>query len=1463
MPQEYSDKLLAAGKMDRDSDPSYVKNGEYTYALNLRPYNSIDSSVGTGNNIEGSTLVEYDFGVDPETLRCIGSRLDLVRNRVYWLVHSYDSPNQAYVLYYDYKTTEVIPIFSYNNILGFSRDYFISNIDIVYDDEFGDTLLWSGLGEPIKLNVLSGYNRFNKFKLSSPFDVGDYTFSNYVNPFDFALLNIPFISLTDNSSPPEYNFNDGTYTNDTDWQQTGINSCYPPQLFPQMFYQKPITPYFSPNATYSYDNSVPPTALNILEKSYEVCYKYVYFDGQESEWSPKSEAIFPTGLTSLIFDDGGDVVEVDYDNPSSVSIRVPVNIVRASDEDTFTEAPHSMIARVKIAIRQVPSRYAPNDWYQIANIPIEDFYLHSLSTWTVDNNFPAPNSKGTYYYNWDTVSYFQNANLSRVTTITFEYDGSQTLVPIDIVDASAIFYPVPREARTQTLVVNRLVWGTVLQNMTVTKEVYDSIADNIAVSIQSSPIQFSIESTTSEINDFTDAASSTSIINSNQTARCVFDLDTAFYEPDFESTFQYDLRPNVFLQTNGLSNPFFSFTAVGVVSGGLTAAGYADMEAFFQDVFAVAYLPFTSIATLDVSFNEGTSQLTLDFTLTGATEVTVINTANLFSNPVSFFLEIDALPVRTVKNHSQQQIAFAFQDDAGRVTPAITGEWGKVTSGHFIDGSDPTFDVINIANIADMITPNEAKVMHILRKRSGSYRNYVQFALSKGNCLPQSWNRIAPYYIGFLDLSLDEFDSSSFQAEPENLYISLNSITGGAGGSYDVLRERAPRTRVVSSDFGVFIEGGRWDRSNGRVPGVANVQRPDSPSLNRGGVVNTPTIRPDDIESEIFIDETAVRYIPTTGDAVRFLYRMDSGGAIIETYSQAFSIISYNETWNTVVLNFNEVEEKEPDLAAYLSANNAAAAGGTLSVRILAEIIKPTTQSDNEWLWECAAQLSCSNGVVEISSVADTIDIFGDAYIKPRGNSIVYTGSTMIVQNFTVLDMNYNDFYPSANNGEGRPNAIIDSVQKRADYQSSSVSGNLLIHSEKSIQNTDVRRYGTVYDRNIQELDSSFGIIEELQSEGDKISIYQEDKMAFAFMERAMTTELSGGERVITSSTPVISDIVYSSFNGGISRDGSTFASSGYRSYFTDSKRGAVYRKSMDGITIISDVGMSGEFKKLFASIRQSYKEPILRGIVNDVFEEYILHANYSKKFEVQVFNVVAGFATFTLPEELTDGSRPVYFSESSFYADVNETNPYAPKFYEVVNRTGDNVVFYPDVPSLEDGDTIVVEFMVSQVFVFSEKAQGWSFYLSYCAEWASAGIQSYHTFIDGQMWFHNIENTNYNTFHDRMFDSELEVVDGDGKTNQWITVGVKANQQPEAIEVTTSLDKESMIPQTYFKGLEGTFWAPFLRDSNSTGGLYRGDYLKGRWIKVRLKFGAYTVNEDRLRVFGAAFNKVKSDFTI
>ena len=117
--------------------------------------------------------------------------------------------------------------------------------------------------------------------------------------------------------------------------------------------------------------------------------------------------------------------------------------------------------------------------------------------------------------------------------------------------------------------------------------------------------------------------------------------------------------------------------------------------------------------------------------------------------------------------------------------------------------------------------------------------------------------------------------------------------------------------------------------------------------------------------------------------------------------------------------------------------------------------------------------------------------------------------------------------------------------------------------------------------------DPANGSIQKLYAEDTNLIVLQEDKVSRALIDKDAIYSAEGN-RAITSSTQVIGEIVPYGGKYGISDNPESFAVYGYRKYFTDRKRNAVLRLSMDGITEISSYGMQDFFRDNLGSLNSS-----------------------------------------------------------------------------------------------------------------------------------------------------------------------------------------------------------------------------------------------------------------------------------
>ena len=93
-------------------------------------------------------------------------------------------------------------------------------------------------------------------------------------------------------------------------------------------------------------------------------------------------------------------------------------------------------------------------------------------------------------------------------------------------------------------------------------------------------------------------------------------------------------------------------------------------------------------------------------------------------------------------------------------------------------------------------------------------------------------------------------------------------------------------------------------------------------------------------------------------------------------------------------------------------------------------------------------------------------------------------------------------------------------------------------------------------------VNSANGSIQQLFAEDTNLSVFQEDKVSKALIDKDAIFNAEGGGAV-TSSNVVIGQIVPFTGRYGISKNPESFAVYGSRKYFSDKNRGVVLRLSL------------------------------------------------------------------------------------------------------------------------------------------------------------------------------------------------------------------------------------------------------------------------------------------------------------
>jgi hypothetical protein len=249
--------------------------------------------------------------------------------------------------------------------------------------------------------------------------------------------------------------------------------------------------------------------------------------------------------------------------------------------------------------------------------------------------------------------------------------------------------------------------------------------------------------------------------------------------------------------------------------------------------------------------------------------------------------------------------------------------------------------------------------------------------------------------------------------------------------------------------------------------------------------------------------------------------------------------------------------------------------------------------------------------------------------------------------------------------------AYIVEEDNSASTRSSSLIYSGVFNSRTGINNTNQFSVGEDITKS---LDPSNGSIQKIYAEDTNLIIFQENKVSRALIDKDAIYSAEGGGSV-TSSNVVIGQIQAYAGNYGISKDPESFAVYGYRKYFTDRYRNAVLRLSQDGITEISEYGMTDFFRDEFANIDSPSSSGVGSIVAGwDVHnKQYILslqrstanaNQNYSTLSYSEQSNGFVSFLSFK-PSQIISLKNKVYsFKNGVLWLHYNETANTRCNFY-------------------------------------------------------------------------------------------------------------------------------------------------------------------------------------------------------
>ena len=237
--------------------------------------------------------------------------------------------------------------------------------------------------------------------------------------------------------------------------------------------------------------------------------------------------------------------------------------------------------------------------------------------------------------------------------------------------------------------------------------------------------------------------------------------------------------------------------------------------------------------------------------------------------------------------------------------------------------------------------------------------------------------------------------------------------------------------------------------------------------------------------------------------------------------------------------------------------------------------------SDNPAIWETEPKENIDIDLYNEASETFPIDLEWNPYLG------------QFVSNFYFGSFNITNYYNCFSFANG-----VESNRIRDDYNAPTIdkgpkASTVLAEQYKQEQRKSGLIYSGIYnstsginnlnqfiqaEKITKDINPTYGSIQKLYSKETNLNVLCEDRIIKVLANKDAlynadgNTNITSTNNVLGSATPYAGDY-------GISTNPESFAVDQYRAYFTDKSRGAVIRLSRDGITAISDHGMSDHFE--------------------------------------------------------------------------------------------------------------------------------------------------------------------------------------------------------------------------------------------------------------------------------------------
>jgi len=457
-----------------------------------------------------------------------------------------------------------------------------------------------------------------------------------------------------------------------------------------------------------------------------------------------------------------------------------------------------------------------------------------------------------------------------------------------------------------------------------------------------------------------------------------------------------------------------------------------------------------------------------------------------------------------------------------------------------------------------------------------------------------------------------------------------------------------------------------------------------------------------------------------------------------------------------------------------------------------------------------------------------------------------------------IEDYSVSDFFSSKSISIGRPIAYIPdakTVKRKGSITYSDYDSEDSTRLNLSSFNLSLANY--------KDLAYEHGSIKYLVGYNEALYFLQEKRCGVAGIGRDVI-QTGSGDNLVSLSTNVIGNERYYVGEYGVGNNPESVASKDGMIYFSDVNANKVLRIDSQGITIISDVGMSSYFEDKFESISK-YKSHLVGGGIDDDNDHYVVHSGEITTSQVHI-NTDAYSYDVSLDSTGTQVTAPVQYDPAAVFGFINDARTFddtcdffdsgveavvyldqlssgAPVYtslpYQASNVLGvatnstldffvmirlnmfipafifdNNYCDGDDTGSIDPSSSTVSSFTAA----YNTKSRKWETRYSFIPERIDSLHSDMYSFSGGKIYKHD-STANRNTFYGAATaESLVEVVSNiePSSIKTFESVSIEGNSSWDAV-VTTS-KQTSTIDDTSFKEKEG-FYYSYIHGATSTYG--------------------------------------------